>query len=108
MIFIEGIERKILIDMQKENPICLCQIPADLQKSEMFKAIANYVNQISEELRTEDRIYERRLMACSQCDALIGGLTCKYCGCFVLARARKKSQSCPMPGKDCWEKMDNY
>ena len=94
--------------MDRENPICLCQIPVDLQRSEMFQAIADYVRQIPEELREEDMVYEKRLEICSLCNALVGGLTCKYCGCFVLARARKKSQSCPMPGRDCWKEMDNY
>ena len=83
-------------------PPCACQIPKNLQESQMYEAIAAYVRNIPEELCTEDAEYERRLAACSGCRALVGGMTCKFCGCFVLARARKKEQRCPMPGRDCW------
>ncbi len=88
--------------MNDNTPVCLCRIPVNLQKNQMYEAIAAYVKNIPEELRIEDSGYEKRLAVCSKCDALVGGLTCRYCGCFVLARARKKDQNCPMPGQDLW------
>lgn len=92
--------------MNENMPVCMCKIPQKLQKDQMYEAIAAYVRNIPAEQRTADDIYEKRLETCSQCEALVGGLTCKYCGCFVLARARKKSQQCPMPGRNCWEQKN--
>ncbi|MBO5279551.1 MAG: hypothetical protein J6B06_08700 [Lachnospiraceae bacterium] len=89
--------------MNDNMPVCMCKIPPKLQKNQMYEAIAAYVRNIPVEQRTADDIYEKRLAICSECEALVGGLTCKYCGCFVLARARKDSQQCPMPGRNCWE-----
>ena len=88
--------------MNENMPICRCRIPAGLQQAEMYEAVAAYVKSIPEELRTPDAEYERRLKRCSECEALVGGLTCRYCGCFVLARARKEKQGCPQPGEDRW------
>lgn len=89
--------------MKDNVPVCMCKIPPKLQKSQMYEAIAAYVANIPEEQRTPDDIYEKRLEICSGCEALVGGLTCKYCGCFVLARARKEKQECPMPGQNRWK-----
>lgn len=89
--------------MNDNAAICMCNIPANLQKNQMYEAIASYVKNIPEGERTSDENYEQRLAVCSECEALISGLTCKYCGCFVLARARKQSQSCPMPGENRWD-----
>ena len=52
----------------------------------------------------DDEEYERRLKLCSGCADLVGGLTCSHCGCFVLARARKRQTDCPMPGGSIWVK----
>lgn len=90
--------------MNENTPICMCNIPANLQKNQMYEAIASYVKNIPQEQRTSDEVYEKRLSVCSECEALVGGMTCKYCGCFVLARARKENQNCPKPGENRWEK----
>lgn len=90
--------------MNDETTICMCNIPVNLQKNQMYEAIAAYVRNIPKELRTEDSVYEKRLGVCSECEALVGGLTCRYCGCFVLARARKVNQECPKPGENRWSK----
>lgn len=91
--------------MKNSNPVCRCNIPLNLQQDEMYEAIAAYVKNIPAELQTEDIEYERRLTLCSECEALVGGLTCRYCGCFVLARARKAKQCCPQPGSDKWNRF---
>ena len=85
-----------------EERICRCNIPANLQKQEMYEKIAEYIERLDPEQCVADAEYERRLGICNACDSLIGGLTCKYCGCFVLARAKKAAQHCPKPGKNMW------
>ena len=84
--------------------ICNCNIPANLQKDMMTESIAAYVASLPAESIVDDDEYERRLAICSRCDDLVGGLTCSHCGCFVLARARKKQMDCPMPGGSRWDR----
>ncbi|MBQ9765204.1 MAG: hypothetical protein IJW18_03295 [Lachnospiraceae bacterium] len=67
----------------------------------MYEAIASYISALSPEECVSDKEYERRLAVCDTCQGRMGP-TCRYCGCFVLARAKKLSQSCPKPGEDKW------
>lgn len=69
--------------------------------NDLSKVIESYINSLEEEQRTDQTNYDIRLAECMKCDALINGL-CKFCGCFVLARAAKKSQSCPYPKNHRW------
>ena len=48
---------------------------------------------VTEDTVSED-IYRSRLEICMACDKLIGGMTCRECGCFVQFRARHKSAAC--------------
>ena len=41
-----------------------------------------------------DETVAARLEICMKCDRLIGGMTCRECGCFVQFRARHKSAAC--------------
>ena len=82
--------------------ICNCNIPKNLQEDMMAESIAAYVAGIPIEEVVEDDVYEKRLERCSTCDALVGGLTCSHCGCFVLARAKKIRMDCPRPGGSLW------
>lgn len=83
--------------------ICNCRIPKELQQDKMAESIAAYAAALPPEECAEDGVYERRLEKCRECSDLIGGLTCSHCGCFVLARARKKRMDCPMPGGSRWD-----
>ncbi|WP_442953191.1 DUF6171 family protein [Paenibacillus sp. IHB B 3084] len=42
-----------------------------------------------------DDVYETRLLACSQCDELMGGHTCRISGSIVRVRALAVNQNCP-------------
>lgn len=82
--------------------ICNCNIPKKLQEDMIFDSIAAYVREIPPEDCVKDSEYERRLEICAGCSDLMGGLTCSHCGCFVLARAKKKRIDCPKPGGSKW------
>lgn len=41
-----------------------------------------------------DSLVEKRLAVCGKCPGLIGGMTCRDCGCFVQFRVRHKTASC--------------
>lgn len=83
--------------------ICNCKIPKNLQEDQMAESIAVYVASIPPDQCVDDTEYERRLNICSRCKDLSGGITCMHCGCFVLARAKKKDMYCPMPDGDMWK-----
>jgi hypothetical protein len=56
-------------------------------------------------LRSDELVYEKRLLTCSRCDALREEVLCAYCGCFVLFRARSAKGYCPSPEKDKWRQI---
>jgi hypothetical protein len=69
---------------------------------EALKFIDEYVRSLKKEECVPDGEYERRLRQCSLCPALVGGSTCRFCGCLVLVRAKKISQYCPDPAGGRW------
>jgi len=87
---------------EKNKDWCQCKIPKNLQQDKMYEKIAEYISRLEPEECVSDKEYEKRLNDCSTCEKLAGGLTCMYCGCFVLARAKKKQQHCPKPNHAEW------
>lgn len=69
--------------------------------SSVVDSIDSYITHLALEEKVETILYENRLTQCEACDALINGM-CKYCGCFVVVRAIKKSQYCPYPKYPKW------
>ncbi len=41
-----------------------------------------------------DELVAKRLEVCNSCPKLIGGMTCRDCGCFVQFRVRHKTAAC--------------
>lgn len=66
-----------------------------------MEQIDTYIKGLDPEIVCSQDVYEERLQACRGCEALHKGL-CKYCGCFVMVRARKEAQTCPYPGNSKW------
>ena len=61
----------------------------------MARAVAEYVANLDESIRTPEEAYRARLTLCQACPELMNG-TCRLCGCYVETRAAKKGQQCPM------------
>ena len=67
----------------------------------MARVIAEYVESLPPESRAPEALRQARLSRCLACPHLTDG-TCALCGCYVEARAAKRSQVCPdVPGR--WE-----
>ena len=72
---------------------CRCLLSAAGEK-ELAENIAEYINNLDENIRTDEADYRRRLSICEGCNSLHSG-TCAKCGCYVEMRAAIKNNSCP-------------
>lgn len=71
---------------------CLTKDMVD--KAEYFQNMYDYISNLDETIKTNQPLYEKRLMICKNCDLLTDGM-CKACGCFVEMRAAIRKNSCP-------------
>ncbi|MBQ8109801.1 MAG: hypothetical protein IJ124_06575 [Clostridia bacterium] len=78
-------------------PRCLLK---DVPEGEALAALmAQWLEAIPPERRTEDALYRDRLSRCRACPHLSAGL-CALCGCYVEYRAAQSRQRCPdVPGR---------
>lgn len=76
-----------------EHRPCRCLLMASGQE-DMARLVAEYIATLPEENRVSEEVYRQRLTLCQGCTALNSG-TCIRCGCYVEARAAKRSLSCP-------------
>jgi hypothetical protein len=67
----------------------------------LLEQMQAYLKRMDPEICCEDAEYESRLLECEQCPSMINGV-CKFCGCFVILRAKKKNSTCPEPTGDRW------
>ncbi|MBO5057160.1 MAG: hypothetical protein J6C64_12510 [Lachnospiraceae bacterium] len=65
-----------------------------VDKAEYFQNMYDYISNLDETIKTNQPLYEKRLMICKNCDLLTDGM-CKACGCFVEMRAAIRKNSCP-------------
>jgi|BioPla2DNA2_1021312.scaffolds.fasta_scaffold01399_6 hypothetical protein len=65
-----------------------------IEKEQLQKNIEEYIDCLSPEERTGERLYKERLELCLECSNFFNGL-CRICGCFVSARAAKIRSYCP-------------
>lgn len=71
---------------------CLTKDMAD--RAAYFQNMYDYINHLDEAIKTNQPLYEKRLMICKNCDLLADGM-CRACGCFVEMRAAVRKNSCP-------------
>ena len=77
--------------MVKPCPKCLTD---EFTNGEHFKNLYDYIESLAPEIKTANNEYARRLTICNLCPKLTNGM-CTLCGCFVEARAAKKTARCP-------------
>lgn len=83
------------------KPICKRCMMWEENGENLYNNIMAYVGTLDEEIKVSAVQYEKRLEICDGCDALANGL-CRFCGCFVIAKAAKKNQHCPYPQSPRW------
>ncbi len=81
------------MSMNNKKPCIRCLLK-ELGEEQLLDSVYSYRASIPEEEQTECVEYDRRLEICKQCDWLNQGV-CGKCGCFVEARAYRKSSYCP-------------
>lgn len=65
-----------------------------MDKAALFQNMYDYIDNLDESIKTNQPLYEKRLMICKECDLLADGM-CRACGCFVEMRAALAKNSCP-------------
>ena len=73
---------------------CINCLLRDIKQDEVYDSLRRYIESFDPEIKVEENLYEYRLTLCKECDYLRDGI-CGKCGCFVEARALKKSAGCP-------------
>lgn len=72
-----------------------CMIPDFVEDKEQF--LKTYIDQLGEDVRAEEAVYEKRLRQCKECGHMVNGV-CRKCGCFVAVRAAVNGSNCPGDG----------
>jgi len=65
-----------------------------MDQAAYFQNMYDYIDNLDEESKVDQPLYEKRLTVCKKCDLLNDGL-CRACGCYVELRAAMKKNSCP-------------
>ena len=50
-----------------------------MDKAAYFQNMYDYINNLDESIKTNQPLYEKRLMVCKECDLLADGM-CRACG----------------------------
>lgn len=74
--------------------VCKRCLVYEMAEAESYKSMYHYIEQLEDTIRTEEAIYQSRLLVCKECDSLLNGM-CRVCGCFVEMRAAVKTNYCP-------------
>lgn len=63
-------------------------------QEDFFQTLHDYIENLDIDIKAEEKLYEKRLAVCLECDFLFQGM-CRKCGCYVELRAAVKKNSCP-------------
>ncbi len=77
------------------SPLCKrCLLEELLEEQSLYEVIRQRIALLTDEERTGETEYRRRLALCQGCAELSRG-TCAQCGCYVEIRAAKRRMRCP-------------
>lgn len=83
--------------------VCRKCLTRDMDRKEYFANLHSYIENLDEELKVKEPLYEERLLMCKSCDLLMDGM-CRACGCYVELRAAMKKNGCPY---DKWKAVSS-
>ena len=78
-----------------------CHISVHLKNHEI-ESVFDKIAQDKNIKTASDEDYSRRLHTCEQCDCLLFGTTCRWCGCLVQVMARLADSNCSYPYNPKW------
>lgn len=84
----------------EDERLCRRCLLRDMPESSYLETMKNYIEGLDEEVKADKEEYEKRLLACRNCDRLMNGM-CRLCGCFVEMRAVIAANYCP-DGRGKW------
>lgn len=76
---------------------CMDELDAEAEVERLWKRM-----KLREGEAVPDAVYHKRIEACTACEALEGGATCRHCGCLVRYKARLTDAECPYPYSPKW------
>lgn len=82
------------MDLEKIRVCKRCLTRDMMDRAAYFQNMYDYIDNLDEEVKVNQPLYEKRLMVCKDCDLLTDGM-CKACGCYVELRAAMKKNACP-------------
>lgn len=77
-----------------ENRVCRKCLIRDMVEYEEYQNMFEYIRNISDDIKSSQKLYEERMEICKECDMLLSGM-CRKCGCFVEMRAAVEKNYCP-------------
>lgn len=77
-----------------ENRVCRKCLIRDMVEYEEYQNMFEYIRNISDDIKSSQELYEKRMEICKECDMLLSGM-CRKCGCFVEMRAAVENNYCP-------------
>lgn len=66
-----------------------------------YKTVSDYIDNLDNSLKVDEKQYKLRLEKCKNCDYLISGM-CLKCGCYVEIRALLKDKHCACYDNRLW------
>jgi hypothetical protein len=90
---------RLIMDGENDCKACEALVPIS---EEEISAIFGKVTSVRDVKLASERLYAERLAICETCPGLVGGTTCKHCGCFVRVKAKLAAAKCPAAGHPRW------
>ena len=98
MLYCTGLQRDQpagkIMEEKKAVRHCRKCLTRDMDWGEYFDNLHAYIAQLDENIKTQESLYEERLLKCRCCDLLMDGM-CRACGCYVELRAAVRKNVCP-------------
>ena len=82
--------------------LCRKCLEIPVSEQELAEILDRYLETLDDAVRVPPEVYEARLAVCADCASRVG-YTCLKCGCYVQARAAKRSTAC---SAGFWHRME--